>query len=157
MRLFRKRLIPDEIMELRGDEILRLDEDYLVTKWVTPKPKEEFTHAASCLFLKNGYKISKIFTKSNSFKYYYCDIGRVSRPEPDSIVFTDLLLDVIVYPDGASKIDDLDQALWAHKQGIITTDDLIFSLDAMDRLLKIIYSGGFKGLARHVDGIWKEA
>lgn len=32
-RLYRKRLIPEECVELKDDEILRLDENVIVTRW----------------------------------------------------------------------------------------------------------------------------
>ena len=38
--LYRKRLIPDEIIELKDDKILFRDENYVITKWNTIRPKK---------------------------------------------------------------------------------------------------------------------
>ena len=62
MQIYRKRLIPDECILLKDDEILEIDEDYIVTKWKTLKPRRDFSHGYSCYFLKLGFKISKFFS-----------------------------------------------------------------------------------------------
>jgi len=148
--------MPEEVMELRDDEVLRADEDVIVTRWFTPNPKPEFTHGASCCFRKEGYKVSKMFGEGNAFRYYYCDIVELSEPEAGSVVCEDLLLDVVVYADGTSHVLDLDEAVSAYREGIIGTEQLLRALDALDRLLKVIYAGRFGELTGYVDGLWGE-
>ena len=57
--LYRKRLIPDECILLKDDILLYRDEDILVTKWNTIRPKKDLHHGMSCYFLKKGIKVSK--------------------------------------------------------------------------------------------------
>lgn len=156
MRLFRRRLIPDEIVELRDDEVLFGDEEMVVTKWHTLKPKLEFSHGASCCFVKEGYKVGKVYTHENEFLRYYCDIVSVSKGlAADVLIITDLLVDVIVEKDGSVRVDDLDQVVVAHKSGLLLTNELHEALDATDRLLKIIYRGDFGRLTRYIDDVWE--
>ena len=154
MRLFYKRLAPVRINEMRDDTIVHADDDIIITKWHTPRPKAEFTHGASCYFINEGYKVSKFYGEGNEFKFYYCDIITVHTEDNDDIICTDLLLDVIVEKDGRSRILDIDEAIEAHKTGQITTCELTGALDSLDRLLKIIYSGNFSNLTQYVDGVW---
>ena len=42
--LYRKRLIPDECVRLKDDEILSFDDDIIVTKWCTLHPKHDLDH-----------------------------------------------------------------------------------------------------------------
>ena len=65
-KIYRKRYMPNETVLLKDDEILRLDEDILVTKWNVLHPKTQFSHGVSCYFLKKGYKISKFLNENFS-------------------------------------------------------------------------------------------
>ncbi len=49
-RLYRRRLIPDQLIPLKDDEILYCDPEIIVTRWNTLNPKTEFTHGTSCYF-----------------------------------------------------------------------------------------------------------
>jgi len=153
MRLFRKRLNPEEIRELRDDTVVFRDADKIITKWTTINPKIEFSHGASCYFVDEGYKISKIYGDGNEFKFYYCDIIFVEITGED-VIYTDLLLDVVVEGDGSSRVLDLDELIAAHEANGISTDEMLFALGALDRLLKIIYKGNFKELTQNIDDIW---
>ena len=57
--LYRKRYIPLEVKSLNDDEILFADDEIIVTKWNTFKPKKDFSNGISCTFINDGYKISK--------------------------------------------------------------------------------------------------
>ena len=57
--MYRKRYIPDEIKSLNDDEILFINDEVIVTRWKTFKPKKEFSNGISYTFLNRGYKISK--------------------------------------------------------------------------------------------------
>jgi hypothetical protein len=58
--LFRKRIIPEECIQLRDDVILFYDEDLIVTKWEALRKKKDLDHGYSCYFLKQGFKVSKL-------------------------------------------------------------------------------------------------
>ena len=56
--LYRKRLIPDECVNLKDDNIIFLDSDTIVTSWNTFRPKAEFTHGTSYYVINEGFKIA---------------------------------------------------------------------------------------------------
>ena len=45
--LYRKRYIPLEVKSLNDDEILFADDEIIVTKWNTFKPKKDFSNGIS--------------------------------------------------------------------------------------------------------------
>ena len=77
------------------------------------------------------------------------EIGAVF--EGNRCLVTDLLADVIIYPDGFVKVVDLDELVTALESRAITLDTLKSCLNRLDRLLKLIYSGGFSELTSHIE------
>ena len=57
---------------------------------------------------------------------------------------TDLLADVIIYPDGFVKVIDLEELVIALEKELLTQSQLKNSILTLDRLLRLIYSGEFK-------------
>ncbi len=150
--IYRKRLIPEECVKLKDDEILKWDDDIIVTKWKALKPKKDLDHGYSCYFLKSGYKISKMFRADNSLMYWYCDIVSYCRKtEDDSLVVTDLLADVIVYPDGFVKVVDIDELVTCLDNQKISVEELKAALSGLDKLLTTIYAGEFDKLTDNID------
>ena len=95
LKLYRKRIIPQECRPLTGDEIVLADDEVVITKWDTINPKTEFTHGCSCYFLKQGFKISKFYRHDNTLLYWYCDIVDFDYNAADNeLIVTDLLADV---------------------------------------------------------------
>lgn len=150
--LYRKRIIPDECVELKDDIILSFDTDYIVTKWNALKPKKDLHHGYSCYFLKEGFKISKFYRADNTLMYHYCDIiTHEFLPEENKLIVTDLLADVIVYPDGFVKVVDLDEMVPALDCGGISLDNLKQALLSCNNLLSHIYAGNLKQLTKYID------
>ena len=109
IRLFRKRIIPEECVPLDDDELLYYDDRVIVTGWRALHPKKVLHHGYSCYFLKEGYKVSKFLSQDDSLIYWYCDIVDFDyNGETNELIVTDLLADVIVYPDGFVKVVDID-------------------------------------------------
>ncbi|MCR5502193.1 MAG: DUF402 domain-containing protein [Lachnospiraceae bacterium] len=149
--LYRRRIIPDECILLKGDEILSADEDRIVTKWNTLKPRADFHHGYSCYFLKEGFKISRFLREDGSLVYWYCDIVDFDfRKLTNELVVTDLLADVIVCPDGFVKVVDLDELVTALDDGLIDQDILKRALLCLDKLLSIVYAGKFGELTKYL-------
>ncbi len=149
--LYRKRLIPNECILLKDDILLYRDEDILVTKWNTIRPKKDLHHGMSCYFLKKGIKVSKFCDEADRLLYWYCDIiSHTWDPETDTYVFTDLLADVLVYPDGFVKVLDLDELADATAEGLLTEVQLEKSLRRTNWLLELIYSGRFGELQKYI-------
>lgn len=156
--LYRQRIIPKEIIQLKDDEILFADENKIVTRWNTLRPKEEFDHGCSCYFLKEGFKVSKFYKKDGTLIYWYCDIISYSYNEDDnSYIFTDLLADVLVYPNGRVEVVDVDEIADAIEDGTLTKDQMIPALRSLDRLLRIIYAGDFGKLKRDLEEVEEAA
>lgn len=153
--LFRKRLIPDECVLLKDDEILHFspEEQVLITKWRALKPKKDLHHGYSAYFWKEGFKVSKFYREDGNLMYWYCDIIDVVYPyeicntcgdSHHAFLATDLLADVMIYPDGFVKVVDLDELNIALDKGILDMDTLRKSLKSLSNLLELIYAGKFK-------------
>jgi len=150
--LYRKRIIPDECIALKNDIILYSDDEIIVTKWNALKPKVDLHHGYSCYFLNKGIKVSKFMMEDDSLMYWYCDIIENTYNESEgSYIFTDLLADVIVYPDGRVKVVDLDEIAVALEEKLITEKELTTALRTLDQLLSMIYSGDFDYLKSKVE------
>ncbi|MCI9313830.1 MAG: DUF402 domain-containing protein [Lachnospiraceae bacterium] len=147
--LYRKRLIPEECILLKDDVVLHRDEQIIVTGWHSLKPRKDLHHGFSCYYLSEGIKVSRFYRADNSLLYWYCDIVDYQYDESaDTYIVTDLLADVIVYPDGFVKVVDLDELVTARKADILSEDMLDKALLRLDHLLKIIYSGDFPRLQK---------
>lgn len=144
-QLYRKRIIPEECVPLVDDIILYMDEDTIITKWNTLHPKKNLHHGYSCYFLKEGYKISKFLREDDSLLYWYCDIIKTDYDSTtNTYVFTDLLADVIMFPDGFVKVVDIDEIAQSLKEEKLPSEDVITLLENLDKLLKIVYSQDFE-------------
>jgi len=150
--LYRERLIPAECILLKDDIIVRQDDEVLITKWNTLNPKKEFSHGVSCYLLKEGLKISKFYCHDGSLLRWYCDIVSFSYNEQSkALTVTDLLADVIVYPDGRMKVVDLDELAEAVQNGLITKEQTISCLRSLNHLLSLIYRDKFDRLQAFLD------
>lgn len=155
--LYRKRIIPEECILLKDDKILYQDEKTIVTCWNSIKPKKELHHGFSCYFLNEGCKVSKFYRQDNSLMYWYCDIVEYEyQSETNTYTVTDLLADVVIYPDGFVKVVDLDELADALEQKLISEDTLKKALLNLNNLLKIIYSGNFSRLQAPIEQIMNQ-
>lgn len=157
IRLYRKRMIPEECVLLKDDEILEMTDDIIITRWHTLKPKRELHHGFSCYFLKCGFKVSKFYRSDGSFMYWYCDIVDYEyQKEQESLIVTDLLADVVVYPDGFAKVLDLDELALASEKHLCDSAKLTLALRHLDTLLNLIYEDKFDALTAHIEKWDKE-
>ena len=145
--LYRKRYIPLEVKSLNDDEILFADDEIIVTKWNTFKPKKDFSNGISCTFINDGYKISKFMNENGELVYYYCDIIKSEYQKDENIwIFTDLLADVKIYPNGATEVVDLGELSQAYRKNLISAEIVMEPLEKLDKLLNLVYSGKWKDL-----------
>ena len=150
--IFRKRLIPEECILLKDDVLLYRDAKLLITSWNTLKPKKDLDHGISCYFLNQGYKISKFYNHEGTLISWYCDIiSHTFNKATNTYVFTDLLADVILYPDGFVRVVDLDELADALRDGLITSEQMQMALRRLDKLLSLIYKGGFPRLQKYIE------
>lgn len=150
--LYRKRLIPDECIRLDQDLVLFRDDQVIITSWNTIRPKKTLHHGLSCYFLKEGVKVSKFYDQQGRLISWYCDIvSHTYDPVTDTYIFTDLLADVIVYPDGSCRVVDLDELADAFADGLLSSQMLQAALRQLDWLLGLIYHGGFSRLQSYIE------
>lgn len=147
LKLYRKRIIPQECKFLKDDKIVRMDDEMIITTWDTLNPKMEFSHGCSIYYLKQGIKVSKFYRHDNSLLYWYCDIVDYAFDEAEnSLTVTDLLADVIIFPDGHMKVVDIDEMADALDTGLITPEVLSKALRRLSDLLTVIYRDKFEKL-----------
>ena len=68
-------------------------------------------------------------------------------------MFTDLLADVLVFPDGKVEVIDVGEIADALSDGTLTTDEMIPALRSLDKLLGLIYSGRFSDIQEKINSI----
>ena len=152
IQMYRRRYIPDEKILLKDDVILSKSDNVIVTTWDVLHPRDDIDHGVSAYFLKEGFKVSKIFDKNNTFVYWYCDIIDVTTEDNDTTyVFHDLLTDVIIYPDGHAEVVDLDEISDALEQNLLPPSLIALSLRRTNALLQIIYGGKFDTLTKYIE------
>lgn len=150
--LYRRRFIPDELVPLKNDLIVRLEDHLIITKWDALHPRKDIAGGISAYFLDRGFKVSKVFNKERQLVYWYCDIiQQKPGPDPDSIIIEDLLIDVILHRDGTVQILDLDELAQAFEQNLISAEELTRALRILDSLLKLIRHGQFPSLMEPVE------
>lgn len=143
VRLYRRRFIPDEKIFLKDDDIILIDNEKVVTKWQVLTKRHDFTHGASCYYIKEGFKVSKFLDQQDNLVCWYCDIIETVKNE-NEYTFNDLLIDVIIDPDGFVKVVDLDEIAAAIKDNILTKQQIITAMETAEKLLSVIYSGNFE-------------
>lgn len=150
--LYRRRIIPDECVMLKDDIILSCNKERIITSWNALHPKKDLHHGRSCYFLQEGFKVSKFCLEDDSLLYWYCDIVDFNyHPGDNSLIVTDLLADVIIYPDGFVKVVDLDELVTALESRSISLDTLKSSLMRLNKLLSLIYSNQFDTLKTYIE------
>ncbi|MDI9510196.1 MAG: DUF402 domain-containing protein [Clostridiales bacterium] len=150
--LYRKRFIPNDFVHLKDDLILLNDDNLIITKWRPLRPKKNMASGVSAYYLDQGIKVSKVYKNENQILYWYCDIFQTKDgPDPNSMIFEDLLIDVIVYEDGSIEILDLDELADALELGLISKKEATHAIRILDKLLKIINLGKFDGLKAPID------
>ena len=147
LKLFRKRYIPAECIPLKDDVIVEQTDEHILTTWHTINPKTTFDHGSSCYLLKEGIKISKFYRHDGSLLYWYCDIVEFDwNGTKDTLTVTDLLVDLIIYPDGRMKVVDLDELAEALEKGLIAQEQATTALRCLNDLLSMLYRDKFDRL-----------
>ncbi len=154
--IYRRRFIPDEVIPLKDDIILFHENDLIITKWVTLRPRQDIASGISAYYLDKGYKVSKIYDRNGKVVYWYCDIIQTKADlNNNTVLFEDLLIDVILHKDGTIQIVDLDELADALSLNLITKQEALYALRTLDSLLKIIYKDNFYQLQAPINDIEK--
>lgn len=144
LTLYRKRYFPEELICLKDDIVLFAEKNLIVSKWATLKPRDDIAGGISAYVIDKNVKISKIFDAKKNFVHWYCDIITTECPEETAYIFTDLLIDVIIDPDGTVHVVDMDELGDYIKNGTIDPDTACLALHAANDLLNAIANGDFK-------------
>lgn len=144
MKMFRKRFIPEEIIDISSDEVLEKNENIIVTRWKPIKPRADIGGGISYTFLRRGYKISKIFDNAGHFIYWYCDVIEYTyNDEKDEYIFTDLLADVKIYPDGKTEVLDFSELADVYRNKIITKVQMLEAIKSINMLIEMVQNDLF--------------
>lgn len=152
IRLYRKRYIPNENILLKHDTILLQNDNFIVTRWDALKPRPDIARGVSAYFIKEGIKVSKVYTHANEVLHWYCDIIDTEH-EPDSpvYIFQDLLIDILVYENGMVKIMDLDEVADMLDIGKLDVKKASKALHTANKLLTDIYAGNFSNYKKIIN------
>jgi len=150
--LYRRRYVPNELIHLKDDIIIKQASGLIITKWDTLKPRADINRGISAYFMNDGYKISKVYNHQNELVYWYCDIIDTEFNEEDNTyIFHDLLIDILVRPDGSIQIVDLDELGDLLSEGKITPSISAKALKTADTLLKLMYNNRFDTLQNIIE------
>lgn len=145
--LYRRRFIPEELIQLKDDIILVHEPNLIITKWKTLHPRKDISRGLSAFYLDQGFKVSKLYDDQDQVVYWYCDIIQAKvDPEKNTVIIEDLLIDLILYEDGSMRIVDLDELAEAMEGKLISPEEANYALRTVNSLLQIIYSGRFHTL-----------
>lgn len=157
IQLYRRRHIPQECILLKGDRILCLEDTRLITRWDTINPRTDFASGISVYDFPKHWKVTKLLRADGSLLYWYCDIMKMHiEKDSSTYLMEDLLIDVILYPDGSIRVLDLDEAADAFDAGLITGADLSLALRSANELLSLIKTGGFSFYQELLNGYQKD-
>lgn len=152
IQLYRRRYVPDEKVLLKDDVIVSKSDNVIVTTWDVLHPRDDISRGVSAYFLAEGYKISKVFDKDGSLVYWYCDIVDFdTEDDGNTYVFNDLLVDILVYPDGHVEVVDLEEIADALEQNLLEAPRISLALRRTNALLQLIYSGRFHTLTQYIE------
>ncbi len=152
--LYRKRYIPDESIYLKDDQIVVAEDNLIITRWKTLKPRKDISRGYSAYFIDKGFKVSKMYNADNQLVYWYCDIISTDyNPATHTYVFQDLLADVLIYPDGSVKVVDLDEIAELLDKGVIEASVASKALRILNNLLQYIYQDKFKDFQEVINEI----
>ena len=124
----------------------------IITKWNVLKPRNDIDHGISAYFINDGIKVSKIFNSDGNLVYWYCDIIETVH-DNNTYTFNDLLIDIIIHPDGKVEVVDMDEFADVMENGILTNNTIAKALRCANSLLKDIYSGNFEKYTRYIEKI----
>lgn len=143
--LYRRRLIPDECICLKNDNIIFQNDTEILTIWKTLHPKNDFAKGISYYVIDKGWKISKFYNLQNELVHIYCDIiDSIYQEQNDSYIFTDLLADVIIENNGMIKVVDLDELATALNSQLLSSQLITTALYRLNDLLVAIYNKEFQ-------------
>ena len=144
LTIIRKRLIPDEEVDISGDELISFDGKTLVTRWLPIKPRPDIGWGQSVTDLEQGVKVSAVFDREGDFRHWYWDVVKADFDEDcRRLVIKDMLLDVVVKPDMTFSVLDEDELERALGEGMLTEAEAQETRQKAARVIELVKSGDF--------------
>lgn len=138
-RIYRKRYIPDEIVDISDDKMLRFENNILVTKWNTIKPRNDFSWGVSFAYLEEGYKISRFYNEKDEFLFWYIDFVEAHwNQNSDELTLIDLLVDVKIFPDGSWRVLDREELEDCKEKEKITLEQYKKALRSLEKIINML-------------------
>lgn len=134
----RKRFIPEEESTYLATRCCMTtgapDRDALASD----RARNDIGWGFSYIWILRHYKISAVFDRTGKFKYWYCDVIKTEyEKDKNKYVFTDLLIDVVIEPDGTCRVLDEDELQEALLRGFISAEDVKIAQETRDALLRL--------------------
>ncbi|TCS94284.1 DUF402 domain-containing protein [Hazenella coriacea] len=104
------------------------------TQYPNPDGKRIFL---TYYFVKKGYTISKVFTRSGEFLYYYCDVMEMHQVGRLRYVMVDLLFDLIIHSDGHYQLIDIDEFADSVEKGKLKRRQQVHALRTLDTMIRL--------------------
>lgn len=146
--LLKHKLVPQGTVDITNDKILFFDGNFLVTQWKPENSNMNISSAISLVSIKDGYQISKKFDSNNKFVYWYCDIVKTKwTKETSCLEITDLIIDLVVFPNYQVNCIDLDELTDAKEKGLISSMDFNWAKESSLKLLQKVIEGEFPSKA----------
>ncbi|PIQ25588.1 hypothetical protein COW36_21330 [bacterium (Candidatus Blackallbacteria) CG17_big_fil_post_rev_8_21_14_2_50_48_46] len=113
----KQKLHPVREVNLSGDTWLHQDEHLCVSYWHLPRTEsDQVAHTLTLTIFDEAIQIHSKHNAAGERLYWYCDLLEVKRDE-GGWHLTDLLLDVVVFPDGSTRMLDLGELAEALEEG----------------------------------------
>ena len=109
-----------QIWKFHGEDIIVCDKGL---KWLSILPKDDF------------YCITAMLNENDEILLWYIDMIAEQGMDADGIpYFDDLYLDLVVYPDGTVKVDDMDELVEALSSKDITQEQFNLAISTSNKL-----------------------
>lgn len=115
-----------QVWKFNGEDLVICDEGF---KWLSILPQDDF------------YCITAMMNENEEILLWYIDMIADQGVDPDGVpYFDDLYLDLIVYPDGSIKEDDMDELAEALEQKEISEEQYQLAIRTGKRLKESLLS-----------------
>ena len=108
VKIIKHKLCPYESQDITNDHWHHISEDLLISTWNPVESEMQVASVLSIFELSKGVQISKKFNAQGQLKYWYCDLI-AARYEDEALHITDLILDLVIFPDGVLQVIDVSE------------------------------------------------
>lgn len=108
MSIYKHKLVPQETQDITQDHWIYRDEHWMLSTWSPAHSDMKVVKAVSIFDLEHGWQLSQKFDAQGQLKYWYCDII-ASYSQDGDLHIVDLILDVVLFPDGVIQVVDMPE------------------------------------------------